>query len=171
MTADANTLIQFCRLTAQRYLYQYQEQIPCEQLAQKMCDLKQGYTQHGGLRPYGVSFLYAGYDEHYQFQLYHSDPSGNYAGWKAHCIGANDSQAQSILKQEYKDDMSLKDGVKLAVKVLSKSMETTSLTGEKLEFAIVSAVDTDAGKRVCVKMFSTDEIDQLLKEYKEEKTE
>lgn len=38
------------------------------------------YTQYGGLRPFGVAFLYAGYDKHFGFQLYHSDPSGNYAG-------------------------------------------------------------------------------------------
>ena len=36
-----------------------------------------------GLRPFGVSFLYAGWDIHHGFQLYHSDPSGNYGGWKA----------------------------------------------------------------------------------------
>lgn len=35
-----------------------------------------------GLRPFGVSLLYAGYDAHHSFQLYHSDPSGNYSGWK-----------------------------------------------------------------------------------------
>ena len=29
-----------------------------------------------GLRPFGVSFLWAGWDKHYGFQLYQSDPSG-----------------------------------------------------------------------------------------------
>lgn len=47
------------------------------------------YTQFGGLRPFGVSFLFTGWDEHHGFQLYHSDPSGNYGGWKATAIGAN----------------------------------------------------------------------------------
>ncbi len=54
-----------------------------------MCNFKQSYTQHGGLRPFGVSFLYAGYDRHHGFQLYLSDPSGNYGGWKATAIGQN----------------------------------------------------------------------------------
>ena len=31
-----------------RYLLQYQEEIPCEQLVMKLCDLKQQYTQFGG---------------------------------------------------------------------------------------------------------------------------
>ena len=68
---------------------------------------------------------------HHGFQLYHSDPSGNYFGWKAHCIGANNSAAQSILKQDYTEDISLKDACMLAIKVLSKTMETTNLSSEK----------------------------------------
>ena len=42
-----------------------------------------------GKRPFGVSILYMGWDPHYGFQLYQSDPSGNYGGWKATCIGNN----------------------------------------------------------------------------------
>ena len=30
-----------------------------------------------------------GWDKHYGYQLYQSDPSGNYSGWKATCIGNN----------------------------------------------------------------------------------
>lgn len=59
----------------------------------------QSYTQFGGLRPFGVSFLFAGWDKHYGFQLYHTDPSGNYSGWKATAIGVNNQSAQTILKQ------------------------------------------------------------------------
>lgn len=59
--ADANILINTCRLQAQRYLLTYQEPIPVEQLVRGLCDTKQGYTQFGGLRPFGVSLLYAGW--------------------------------------------------------------------------------------------------------------
>ena len=84
-----------------------------------------------GLRPFGVSLLYAGYDPHYKFQLYHSDPSGNYSGWKATCIGANNGTAQSLLKQDYKDDISIEDAVALVLKVMSKTMDSTTLGSEK----------------------------------------
>jgi Proteasome subunit len=40
----------------------------------------QGYTQYGGLRPFGVSLLYGGWDKIDKFQLYQSNPSGNYDG-------------------------------------------------------------------------------------------
>jgi 20S proteasome subunit alpha 3 len=93
--------------------------------------MKQGYTQYGGLRPFGVSLLYAGWDKHYGFQLYHSDPSGNYSGWKATCIGENANNANSILKQDYKEDITLEEAKSLAVKVLAKTMEISTLSSEK----------------------------------------
>lgn len=49
MTADANILINFARQSAQGYLSTYNEDIPCEMLVKRLCDLKQGYTQHGGM--------------------------------------------------------------------------------------------------------------------------
>lgn len=131
MTADANILINYARQAAQQYLLTYNEEIPCEQLVRRLCDLKQGYTQHGGLRPFGVSFIYAGYDPLRQFQLYQSNPSGNYGGWKATSVGANNAAAQSLLKQDYKEECDLKEACALAVKVLSKTMDSTKLSSEK----------------------------------------
>ncbi|KAF9973262.1 Proteasome subunit alpha type-4 [Actinomortierella ambigua] len=161
ITSDANILIDYVQRSAQQYLYTFNEDMPCEQLVQKLCDLKQGYTQYGGLRPFGVSFIYAGWDEHYGFQLYHSDPSGNYSGWKATCIGANTAAAQGILRQEYKDEgMTLQEAKNLAIKVLSKTMDTTALGPDKLEFATLEIKDG----RVIRRIHSTKEIEALLKE-------
>ncbi len=97
ITSDANNLINYARLSAQRYQFEYQEPIPAEQLVQRICDLKQGYTQYGGMRPFGVSFIYAGWDRYFGFQLYQSDPSGNYGGWKATSIGANSQVIFTII--------------------------------------------------------------------------
>lgn len=131
MNADANILINYARQAAQRYLLTYNEDIPCEQLVRRLCDLKQGYTQHGGLRPFGVSFIYAGWDPQRQFQLYLSNPSGNYGGWKATSAGANNASASSLLKQDYKEDCTLEEACGTAVKVLSKTMDSTKLSSEK----------------------------------------
>ena len=76
LTSDANLLTNELRLIGQRYKYSYGESIPCEQLVSWLCDIKQVYTQSGGKRPFGVSILYMGWDKHYGFQLYQSDPSG-----------------------------------------------------------------------------------------------
>lgn len=142
MTADANILINYARQAAQRYLLTYNEDIPCEQLVRRLCDLKQGYTQHGGLRPFGVSFIYAGWDPRRQFQLYLSNPSGNYGGWKATSAGANNASAQSLLKQDYTEDCTLKEACGVAVKVLSKTMDSTKLSSEKSRLLFSPNCDT-----------------------------
>jgi len=159
-TADAISLVNYARTAAQRHLFSYNEDIPVEQLTQQLCDLKQGYTQYGGLRPFGVSLLYAGYDPHYEFQLYHSDPSGNYSGWKATSIGANNGTAQSLLKQEYKDEITVDEAVALVIKVMSKTMDSTTLGSEKLEFATLTLDKTTKQPRA--KIFRPAEVDALL---------
>lgn len=52
--------------------------------------------------------------------------------------GANSSGAQSILKADYREDLTLDEALRLAVKVLSKTMDATQLSGDKLELAAVS---------------------------------
>ncbi|KAI0030942.1 nucleophile aminohydrolase, partial [Vararia minispora EC-137] len=172
-TADATSLINYARSAAQQHLLSYNEDIPVELLAQRLCDLKQGYTQFGGLRPFGVSLLYAGHDPHYQFQLYHSDPSGNYSGWKATCIGANSGTAQSLLKQEYKDDISVEDAIGLVLRTMSKTMDSTTLGSEKLEFSTLTLDSTT--KQPKAKIYRPTEIDALLQKHglakKDEDTE
>merc|ERR1712060_830158 len=138
ITSDANILLNTARLAAGRYNFAYGEPIPVEQLVQSLCDSKQGYTQFGGLRPFGVSFLWAGWDKHRGFQLYQSDPSGNYGGWKASAIGANNQAAQGILKTDYVEGMAIADSMKLAVKVLSKTMDSTTLKADKVEIVTIT---------------------------------
>ncbi|ODQ78592.1 hypothetical protein BABINDRAFT_9353 [Babjeviella inositovora NRRL Y-12698] len=162
MNADAGILINHARYTAQQYLKTYNEDIPCEQLIRRVCDVKQGYTQHGGLRPFGVSFIYAGYDDRYEFQLFTSNPSGNYSGWKATSIGANTSSAQTLLKNDYKSDMKISEASKLALKILSKTMDASLLNSEKVEFATLTKSKTTG--KVIHKIWKPAEIDQLIKD-------
>lgn len=135
ITSDANVLTNLLRVIAQRYQLNYGEAMPCEQLVSHLCDVKQAYTQYGGKRPFGVSILYMGWDKHYGYQLYQSDPSGNYGGWKATCIGNNSAAAVSSLKQELGDtEITLGQAQDLAVKVLSKTLDMTKLTSEKSSY-------------------------------------
>jgi len=166
ITADANILVNQARLHAQRYRFSFQEPQPVEQLVQSLCDEKQAYTQYGGLRPFGVSMLYAGWDKVHGFQLYQSDPSGNYNGWKATCIGANNQSATSLMKQEYKEEgtKSLPEALQLAIKVLTKTCDATSLTPDKFDLATLTCVD---GK-VVYHEFTEAESQKLLDAAKEE---
>jgi len=160
ITADANIIINYARLSAQRHLFQYQEPSPVEGLVRTVSDLKQGYTQFGGLRPFGVSLLVAGWDQHFGFQLYKSDPSGNYGGWKATSIGSGHQAAASILKSKYKDDIDLEGALQLATKILSKTMDSTALNHEKLEYA--SLTRDPVSQQVEFRILSDKEIDDLV---------
>jgi len=184
LTADANILIDQARLRAGRYAYQYCEPIPIEQLVEHVCNYKQAYTQYGGLRPFGVAFLFAGYDEHYGFQLYQSDPSGNYSGWKATVIGANNQAGKSLLKNEYgsqeEDTEEGKDGgeemktgdadkklilpdvqeaLRLAVKVLNKTMDATATSPDKMELFSMT-LDTNGNCKHTI--LSSDETKEVM---------
>ncbi|CXI66442.1 proteasome subunit alpha type-4, putative [Plasmodium berghei] len=161
LNADANILINQSRLYAQRYLYNYNDVEPVAQLVVQICDIKQSYTQYGGLRPYGVSFLIAGYDTKEGYQLYHTDPSGNYSGWFATAIGTNNLTASSILKQEWKKDMTLQEGLLLAIKTLAKSTDSEIPKCEKIELAYLANQD---GK-VIQKYLTEKEIAELIKIY------
>ncbi|KAL7420968.1 Proteasome subunit alpha type-3 [Cryptotrichosporon argae] len=162
ITSDANSLVNYARNSAQRHLFSYNADIPVEMLVQQLCDMKQGYTQFGGLRPFGVALLYVGWDALHGFQLYQSDPSGNYSGWKATCIGSNHSSAASLLKQDYKDDLSLKDAQELCLKTMSKTMDSTKLSSEKLEFATMT-LDKATGQPLA-KIYRPAELDGLLRD-------
>jgi len=162
ITSDANVLTNELRLIGQRYFYQYEETMPCEQLVSFVCDIKQAYTQYGGKRPFGVSILYMGWDKELGYQLYQSDPSGNYSGWKATCIGNNSSAAVSQLKQEYKEgEMSLNDALDLSVKVLSKTLDMTKLTPDKIELSTLQR----KGDKTEIRILPANEVEELIKKY------
>ena len=164
MTADANNLVDFMRSLAQSYLKMYGEPIPVEQLVRKVCDKKHSVTQYGGLRPYGVSFLIAGYDTHKGCQLYLTDPSGNFGGWKATAIGENNQTAQSILKSSYKDNMTATEAMDLTVKVLCKTLDSTSLSADKLEFSVLQ-YSKETGPQV--RILTTAEVEHLMKRFED----
>ncbi|RZF44709.1 hypothetical protein LSTR_LSTR000661 [Laodelphax striatellus] len=168
ITSDANVLTNELRVIAQQYRLQYGESIPCEQLVSWLCDVKQAYTQYGGKRPFGVSILYMGWDKHYGYQLYQSDPSGNYGGWKATCIGNNSAAAVSSLKQEYKEgETTLKDAEVLAIKVLSKTLDMTKLTAEKVELATL----TRENNKTVTRILPAAEVEALIADYEKAEAE
>lgn len=182
ITSDANTLIDYARRVYQQYTLSYGEPMPCEQLVKAVCNMKQSYTQHGGMRPFGCSFLYAGWDRVYGFQLYQSDPSGNYGGWKATCIGGKLSTAQSIFKSDYNEECSLEEAKALAVKVLGKTIEATTLNHERGTYNPVNSVQfliifclvevsllTRSGNSTKINILNFDQVDSFVKSYAPEK--
>ncbi len=92
-------------------------------------------AESGGVRPFGVSLLLAGYDENGP-QLYQIDPSGSYFAWKASAIGKNMTNAKTFLEKRYSDDMEIEDAVHTALLTLKEGFEG-QISGENIEVAIV----------------------------------
>ena len=161
VVADANMLIDMGRLHSQRHIYAQGTPIYCEQLVRYLADQKHVYTQMGSSRPFGVSLMYAGWDAVQGFQLYCSDPSGNYAAWKAHATGKNSVNAVSTLKDDYNEDLSLQEATILAAKVLGKSMDMNKPNADKFEIGIVTR---DAAGSVNQRRIEGAELTQLLTE-------
>ena len=163
VVADANYLIDYARLHCQRHLYSHSEPIYIEELVKFLCNEKHQYTQFGSSRPFGVGFMFAGHDKVRGFRLYHSDPSGNYASWRAHATGKGCVNAISSLKDDYKQECSLKEALVLAAKVLSKSMDSTAPSADKFEIGVMQK---DASGKVIQRRIEGAELKSILDEAK-----
>jgi proteasome alpha subunit len=126
LSSDARILIDQARVYAQSNKLTYDEPIDVEVVTKRICDIKQLYTQHAGVRPFGVSMIFAGVDKSGN-RVFGTHPSGTYRGYKARAEGAGRETVFNILKEEYKEEMGLKETTKLAVKCLTKALEARQL--------------------------------------------
>ncbi|KDD75154.1 proteasome subunit protein [Helicosporidium sp. ATCC 50920] len=135
MGPDSRVLVRKARKAGQAYWQQYHEQIPVAQLVREVAAVMQEFTQSGGVRPFGVSLLLAGFDENGP-QLYQVDPSGSYFAWKASAIGKNMTNAKTFLEKRFMEDMELDDAIHTALLTLKEGFEG-ELTGDNIEVGIV----------------------------------
>ena len=138
-----------------RYFLTYRELQPVNQIVRQTALLMQEYTQSGGVRPFGVSCLVAGYDDEGP-QLFQVDPSGAAFGWKATAIGKNFVNAKNFLERRYSDDMELDDAVHIALLTLRESYEG-EMTADNIEVGIV-------GEDRVFRVLSSEEVEDYLQE-------
>lgn len=143
MGPDTRVLVRRSRKAAQSYFRQYHETIPVSQMVREVAATMQEYTQSGGVRPFGVSLLVAGYDAAGP-QLYQVDPSGSYFAWKASAIGKNMVNAKTFLEKRYTEEMELEDAIHNAILTLKEGFEG-QISGENIEIGIVT---TDQNFRI-----------------------
>ncbi|KAJ9103950.1 poly(A) binding protein Pab2 [Naganishia friedmannii] len=123
MGPDFRVLVTKARKIAQAYWKVYGEYPPVKVLVADIAAIVQKSTQQGGVRPYGVSLLIAGWDSHRGQSLYQVDPSGSFWAWKASAIGKNMVNAKTFLEKRYNDDISLEDAIHTALLTLKEGFE------------------------------------------------
>jgi len=119
---DFRVLIAKGRKAAQAYFRVYHEEIPVLQLVRELAMVMQEFTQSGGVRPFGISLLLAGFD-HSGPHLYQIDPSGSFMAWKANAIGKNFVNAKSFLEKRFNDEMELEDAIHTALLTLKEGFD------------------------------------------------
>jgi len=137
MGPDSRVLVKKGRKAAQKYFRFYKDPIPISQLVRELASVMQDFTQSGGVRPFGVSLLIAGFDDEGP-QLYQVDPSGSYWAWKAAAIGKNMVNARTFLEKRYNDDIELEDAIHTALLTLKEGFDG-QMTEKNTEVAIVSS--------------------------------
>jgi len=114
--ADARVLIDRSQVLAQQHRITYDSEIEPELIIKEISNVQQQFTQYGGARPFGVSLMVAGVNGK-EPALYTSDITGNYFSYYANAIGENDDKLREKLREKYKKDSTIKEGVKVALKI------------------------------------------------------
>lgn len=143
LVADARALVDRARVEAQMNRVTYDEPIPVETLAKRVCDYKQSYTQYGGGRPFGTALLVAGVDVTGP-RLFETDPSGALIEYRASAVGSGRSQAMEALEAGFKESLGVDAAIQLGIKALHAATEG-KLNAEALEIAIVETTADGQG--------------------------
>lgn len=154
--SDARVLIERAQVRAQQHRVTYDYPIDTLTIVQDIAALKQVCTQSGGLRPFGVSTLIAGVDTNGP-RLFETDPTGIYFEYKASVIGEGEPEIEEILSKEYKESMTVQEGLRLCVSALVRVLDK-KFSSERLDVAVISAEDKTYRK------LDKQQLDKLLKE-------
>ncbi len=120
ISSDARILMEKAQVMAQQNKVTYDTPVDTETIIKEISNLKQAYTQYGGVRPFGVEIMVAGINPDNNERLYVSDVTGNYFGYKATAIGENDDKIKEILRKDYRESMNVEQGIKFALNTFKK---------------------------------------------------
>lgn len=134
--SDARVLIERAQLKAQQYRVTFDSPVDILTIVKDLSDLKQLTTQSGGFRPFGVSILIAGVDVD-GVKLYQTDPTGIFFQYRATVIGEGEQEVEEILHKEYKPEITIKEGMKLALRALKKFL-ANEINCERIDCAYIS---------------------------------
>lgn len=112
LAGDARKLSEFGRDYAAENKFLYDEPIEVCTVAKRIATIKQYFTQYGGMRPFGVSFIVVGLDES-GYHIFETEPSGAVAEYAALAIGRGKHKATALFEKKYSANMSAENAVEL----------------------------------------------------------
>ena len=148
ISSDARILIDKARVSAQQHQVTYNSPASTESIVKEIADIKQQFTHYGGARPFGVSMMFAGING--KPSLYVTDVTGNYLEYKANAIGENDAKIREKLREQYKEGMTTKEGITLALKIF-KDIQSDEYDIERFDAGILKPgkdIEKASGKEI-----------------------
>ena len=139
IVSDARVLVERAQVLAQQHRVTYDSPIEPELVVKEISNLKQQFTQYGGARPFGVSMMTAGLNGE-KPELFVSDVTGNYFSYHANAIGEGDERTRDKLREKYKRDLKIKQGVKVALDIF-KEIQGGKFDINRFELAYIEAKD------------------------------
>ena len=136
--SDARVLTERAQLIAQQHRVTYDSAIDVLSIIKDISDIKQQFTQHPGVRPFGVSVMIAGIDN--RNRLFVSDITGNYFEYYASAIGENDEKIKEMLRKEYKQVMKIDEAIKLGLSIF-KEVKGKNFNIDNFDAAFVPSSD------------------------------
>ncbi|MDO8508402.1 MAG: archaeal proteasome endopeptidase complex subunit alpha [Nanoarchaeota archaeon] len=137
--SDARVLVDQAQILSQQNRVTYNTPIEPVAVIRMIADRKQMSTQYGGVRPYGVAILLAGVNKG-AGHLYTTDVTGNYTAYKANAIGENDEKIREMLRGDYKEGITMEEGIKFALKIFKEVLDKNFDLG-RFEVAYVKIGD------------------------------
>lgn len=155
LSSDARVLISQARIICQSNRLLYDELVDVETLSRKIGDLAQIYTQHAGVRPFGVSMIIGGVDSSGP-RVLTTDPSGTYRGYLAVAVGRKSDEANRFLEEKYDEKIGIDEAIRLAVDTVKVASEA-EVSSKVVKVAAIP-VDTRRFRRLTEK-----EVEKYLK--------
>lgn len=160
LNADARILVDKARVEAQSHRLTLEDSVTIEYLTKYIAGVQQKYTQSGGVRPFGIATIIAGFDNNDQTpRLYQTEPSGVYNAWKAHAIGRSSKTVKEFLEKNYQEEMSDDDTLRLTIKSLLEVVQTGA---KNIEVSVLKSNDR-------IQQLTVDEINTYVEEIEAEK--
>jgi proteasome alpha subunit len=122
LISDARVLVDSARVYAQIFRLSYDEPPSVETIAKRIGDTMQLYTQHAGVRPFGVALLIGGVGSDGP-RLFYTEPSGVVVEYLAWGIGRGSDKVREFFESNYSPNLSLEEAKKLAIKSLIYSVD------------------------------------------------
>ena len=138
--SDARVLIERAQLIAQQHRVTYDSPVDVISIIKDISDVKQQFTQHPGVRPFGVAVMVAGIDK--RSKLYVSDITGNYYEFYASAIGENDEKIKELLRKEYHKTMKIEDAIKMGLSIF-KEVKGKNFSVDSFDAAYINLADKD----------------------------